>query len=185
MLLLHVLVLALFNVTPFAFAYKLPNHHPIRKAPASLIARIAHSNPASLRHDDHPVRPFAANGLRITPASMGADPTGRKDSWPALNAAIHVCLNQSAISPNGFFPGEDSTPQFGPIRDMGGCDIDLEGGEYRISKPLKLPEMNANMQFGHGSLVASPDFVGDFLFVVGVKDSCSVPQVVAVAHVCT
>ena len=114
---------------------------------------------------------------------MGADPTGRKDSWPALNAAIHVCLNQSAISPNGFFPGEDSTPQFGPIRDMGGCDIDLEGGEYRISKALQLPEMNANMQFGHGSLVASPNFVGDFLFVVGVKGSCRVPQVLVFLHV--
>ena len=55
---------------------------------------------------------------------------------------------------------------------MGGCNIDLDGGEYRISKPLVLPEMNANMQFGRGSLVAAPDFVGDFLFVVGVEGSC-------------
>ena len=83
---------------------------------------------------------------------------------------------------------------------MGGCSIDLEGGEYRISKPLVLvrtlalrcrsasgfadgrgmlraqPEMNANMQFGHGSLVAAPDFEGEFLFVVGVKGSCHIPQ---------
>ena len=49
----------------------------------------------------------------------------------------------------------------------GGCAVDLEGGEYRISKPLLLPEMSANMQFGHGSLVASPDFEGDFLFGPG------------------
>ena len=143
-------------------------------------------------------------GLRVTPSSFGGDPTGRKDSWPALNAALNHCLNQSALSPNGYFPGEDSTPSFGnnneeylmyimciecasgfftsfwvifsspvciqllatlnalphsmcpslpphffflttsyyysfpprnsilfqgPIRDMGGCDIDLEGGE--------------------------------------------------------
>lgn len=59
---------------------------------------------------------------------------------------------------------------------MGGCDIDLGGGEFRISRPLVLPEMNANMQFGRGSLVASPDFAGDFLFVVGVDGSCEVPQ---------
>lgn len=112
----------------------------------------------------------------MTPASMGGDPTGRHDSWAALNAAIHVCMNQSAISPNGFFPGLDTSPQFGPIRDMGGCNVDLEGGEFKISKPLHLPEMNANMQFGHGSLVATKDFVGDFLFIIGVKGSCKFPQ---------
>ena len=43
-------------------------------------------------------------------------------------------------------PGVDTTPSFGPIRDMGGCDIDLEGGEYLITEPLMIPEMNANMQ---------------------------------------
>lgn len=52
-------------------------------------------------------------GLRVTPSSFGGDPTGRKDSWPALNAALNHCLNQSALSPNGYFPGEDSTPSFG------------------------------------------------------------------------
>ena len=41
---------------------------------------------------------------------------------------------------------------------------------------LLQPEMNANMQFGHGSLVAAPDFEGEFLFVVGVKGSCHIPQ---------
>ena len=59
---------------------------------------------------------------------------------------------------------------------MGGCDIDLEGGEYRISQPLLLPPMNANMQFGRGSLVATKDFKGDFLFVVGEQGGCKVPQ---------
>eukprot|EP00729_Bicosta_minor_P021707 gene21707-35297_t len=175
----------------------LPPHHPQHHAPRELIERIAKSNPASLlgvgssssneapttttfasagHHSGLPTpRPFTA-GLRVTPSSFGGDPTGRKDSWPALNAALNHCLNQSALSPNGYFPGEDSTPSFGPIRDMGGCDIDLEGGEYLISKSLVLPEMNANMQFGRGSLVATKDFQGDFLFVVGVKGSCRVPQ---------
>jgi hypothetical protein len=36
--------------------------------------------------------------------------------------------------------------------------------------------MNANMQLGRGSLVATPGFEGDFLVVVGVKGSCKVPQ---------
>jgi hypothetical protein len=99
-----------------------------------------------------------------------------KDSWDALNACIGVCLNQSKLSPNGNFPGDTSFNNGKAIRDMGGCDIDLGGGEYRISKPLTLPEYNANMQFGRGSLVASPEFVGDFLFIIGIKGSCRVPQ---------
>jgi len=128
---------------------------------------------------DHSKKSLSARpktGLRVTPSTFGGDPTGQKDSWAALNACLEHCLNQSALSPNGFFPGLDTTPQFGPIRDMGGCDIDLEGGEYLISKPLVLPEMNANMQFGRGSLVATSDFAGDFLFVIGEKGSCKYPQ---------
>ena len=54
---------------------------------------------------------------------------------------------------------------------MGGCAIDLEGGEYLISKPLVLPEFYANMQMGRGSLVASADFTGDFLLRIGVNGS--------------
>jgi len=61
---------------------------------------------------------------------------------------------------------------------MGGCYVDLEGGEYRISKTIDIPEYNANMQFGFGSIVASPDFPRDaFLITVGgVTDGCNVPQ---------
>lgn len=60
---------------------------------------------------------------------------------------------------------------------MGGCYVDLEGGEYRVSKTLDIPEYTANMQFGFGSLVASPDFTDDFLLTVGREsDGCKVPQ---------
>ena len=157
-----------------------PAHHPVHKAPADLLARIAKSNPASLAFDAPPTRPLKTNGLRITPATHGADPTGTQDSWAALTACIAQCVNQSKNSPNGFFPGQDTSPTFGPIRDAGGCWVDLDGGEYRISKPLMLPEMVANMQFGGGSIVASPDFDAGkdpaFLFVIGVQGSCKVPQ---------
>ena len=157
-----------------------PAHHPVHKAPADLLARIAKSNPASLAFDAPPTRPLKTNGFRITPATHGADPTGIQDSWAALTACIAQCVNQSKNSPNGFFPGQDTSPTFGPIRDAGGCWVDLDGGEYRISKPLMLPEMVANMQFGGGSIVASPDFDAGkdpaFLFVIGVQGSCKVPQ---------
>jgi hypothetical protein len=161
----------------------LPPHHPQHRAPRALLDRIAKSNPVSLQGADPtvvvtgtPTRRAFTTGLRVSPVQFGADPTGVKDSWAALNQCLNHCLNQSKLSPNGFFPGQDSTPSFGPIRDMGGCDIDLEGGEYLISQPLILPPMNANMQFGRGSLVASKAFQGDFLFVVGEKGSCKVPQ---------
>ena len=154
-----------------------PSHHPIHRAPAELLNRIAASNPASLDHRAPARKPFTT-GLRVSPAALGGDPTGRKDSWAALNAALNVCLNQSNISPNGNFPGDTSFGNGKAIRDMGGCEIDLEGGEYRISKPLVLPEYNANMQFGHGSLVAGPEWKNqsDFLFVIGIQGSCIVPQ---------
>ena len=156
----------------------LPSHHPQHSAPTDLLHRISMSNPSSLRGGEPHHIPAGSPrgrttfevGARISPIGLGADPTGVKDSWAALDAAIGKCLNQSALSPNGFFPGQDTVPQFGPIRDMGGCSVDLEGGEYRISRPLHIPEMNANMQFGHGSLVAAPNFEGEFLFVVGTKD---------------
>jgi hypothetical protein len=110
----------------------LPPHHPQHHAPASLLNRIARSNPASLSGGDASAssglytsagnsitsgsvpqrRPFSA-GLRVTPSSFGGDPTGQKDSWAALNAALQHCLNQSALSPNGFFPGQATTPSFG------------------------------------------------------------------------
>lgn len=166
-----------------AAASALPPHHPQNYAPRELIDRIAKSNPRSLSGASRDVLPsgparhstFRA-GLKVSPLTFGGDPTGRKDSWTAVNAALNVCLNQSSLSPNGFFPGQDTTPSFGPIRDMGGCDIDLEGGEYLLSRPIVIPEMNANMQLGRGSLVAGPGFVGDFLVVVGKQDSCRVPQ---------
>jgi hypothetical protein len=51
-----------------------------------------------------------------------------------------------------------------------------EGGEYRISRPLRIPEMTANMQFGSGSLVADPSWDPgedpNFLFIVGHSGGC-------------
>jgi hypothetical protein len=153
-------------------AGSLPAAHPQHHAPRDLLSRITSSNPKALSHDA-PRRPFST-GLRVSPVDFGADPTGRTDSWAALHASIGVCLNQSKLSPNGKFV--TNTPQSTPLGDMGGCNVDLGGGEYRISQPLILPEFVANMQFGHGSLVATANFKGEFLFVIGVEGSCKVPQ---------
>ena len=99
-----------------------------------------------------------------------------KDSTEALNKAIAVCVAQAALSPNGNFPGDTSFNNGHAIRDAGGCEVNLEGGEYLISETLLIPEYVANMNFGWGSLVASRSFQGDFMVVIGKMDSCRVPQ---------
>ena len=71
-------------------------------------ARIAHPRIAH-----HPAAAAASLGVgaghhrirNVNPADFGGDPTGVRDSWAALNRSIAVCLNQSALSPNGHFPG--------------------------------------------------------------------------------
>eukprot|EP01063_Lacrimia_lanifica_P012907 TRINITY_DN1959_c1_g1_i4.p1 TRINITY_DN1959_c1_g1~~TRINITY_DN1959_c1_g1_i4.p1 ORF type:complete len:471 (+),score=87.65 TRINITY_DN1959_c1_g1_i4:73-1485(+) len=158
-----------------AAAGALPPHHPAHRAPASLLGRIEQSNPASLEAYGPTMRAPRA-GHRVTPVEFGADPTGRVDSWKAINASLEVCIAQGRLSPNGHFPGDTSFGNGHVIRDMGGCIVDLAGGEYIISRPVVLPEYLANMEFGGGSLVASPEFEGDFLFVIGVEGSCRVPQ---------
>ncbi|GKV36042.1 hypothetical protein SLEP1_g44221 [Rubroshorea leprosula] len=67
-------------------------------------------------------------GRVFYPIGYGADPTGKQDSsdaiLQALNDAFHV---QSGLV---LLPG---------VNDLGGIEIDLQGGDYRIGKPLRFP----------------------------------------------
>lgn len=60
--------------------------------------------------------------------TYGADPTGNSDSTEALLAAI-------ADAAKG--PSEGYLMQ--GISDLGGAQVNLEGGNYLISQPLQLP----------------------------------------------
>lgn len=71
--------------------------------------------------------------VSVTPANFGGDPTGVKDSTEAIRTAIQHCLNQSTLSPNGLFPGSTSFPNQEGIRDMGGCEVNLDGGTDSFS----------------------------------------------------
>lgn len=60
--------------------------------------------------------------------SYGADPTGNSDSTEALLAAIADAVNGPS---EGFL--------MKGISDLGGAQINLQGGNYMISQPLHLP----------------------------------------------
>lgn len=59
----------------------------------------------------------------------GADPTGRLDSTGALQEAISVAF----ASP---LDGHLITG----VADLGGTEVHLDGGTYKISRPLRLPD---------------------------------------------
>ncbi|KAK2420090.1 polygalacturonase QRT3 [Trifolium repens] len=80
--------------------------------------------------------------------SYGADPTGNSDSTEALLAAIA----DAAKGPSKGFLMND-------IIDLGGAQINLEGGNYLISKPLQIPVAGVgNLMIHGGSIKASNTF---------------------------
>lgn len=83
--------------------------------------------------------------------AYGADPTGKTDSTDAILKAI-----SDAVSGDG-----DGFLMEG-IRNLGGVRISLEGGIYKISRPIKLPVAGrGNMLISGGTLRASDNFTLD------------------------
>ncbi|XVF68391.1 hypothetical protein PTKIN_Ptkin10aG0202000 [Pterospermum kingtungense] len=99
-----------------------------------------------------PLHPQAASAPRVYHVTKyGADSTGKSDSTEALNKAIADAF-QSA-SEGSLMEG---------ITNLGGPQINLEGGNYLISKPLHLPAPGAgNLMIHGGTLRASDDFPSD------------------------
>lgn len=161
---------------------------PLSAAPASLRQRLeASSHPlAQSPGESVPLSPGlrappATFGVRVSPLDFGADPLGRIDSSDALQACVSYCQNYSvAIDALGHFTGDYSFGNGRYIANAGGCEIDLGGGEFLLSRPVLIPEYLGNLRLGHGSLIAD-DTPGvfpasSFLLVVGVEGSCKVPQ---------
>ncbi|KAA3482126.1 polygalacturonase QRT3 [Gossypium australe] len=83
--------------------------------------------------------------------NYGADPTGKSDSTEALNKAIADAFQ---VPSEGFL--------MEGITNLGGPQINLEGGNYLISKPLQLVAAGAgNLMIHGGTLRASDDFPVD------------------------
>ena len=75
----------------------------------------------------------------IYPIGYGADPTGRQDSSDAILEALTDAFKLQT--------GLHMMPH---VADLGGIVIDLQGGNYKIGKPLRFPSS------GGGNLVVSP-----------------------------
>lgn len=64
--------------------------------------------------------------------SYGADPTGKLDSTDAILKAMEEA-----------FDGPNHGVLMQGINDLGGARIDLQGGSYLISRPLRFPSAGA------------------------------------------
>ncbi|GAU35258.1 hypothetical protein TSUD_323950 [Trifolium subterraneum] len=83
--------------------------------------------------------------------SYGADPTGNSDSTDALLAA----MADAAMPSNGLKEGH----LLEGIKDLGGAQINLEGGTYMISRSLGFPVAGVgNLMIHGGTIKASDDF---------------------------
>lgn len=78
------------------------------------------------------------NGRVFYPIGYGADPTGAKESSDAILQAL-----------NDAFKVQSGLELLAGVKDLGGVIIDLQGGNYKISKPIRFPP-------GVGNLVVSP-----------------------------
>ncbi|KAL3616687.1 hypothetical protein CASFOL_039081 [Castilleja foliolosa] len=89
-------------------------------------------------------------GRVFYPTGYGADPTGAHDS----SSAILDALSDAAKVKTGvqMLPG---------ISDFGGVVIDFQGGNFKISQPIRFPPGIGNIVVQGGTLRASDTFPGD------------------------
>ncbi|XP_021803811.1 polygalacturonase QRT3-like [Prunus avium] len=74
------------------------------------------------------------NGRVFYPIGYGADPTGEEDSTDALLKAVEEA-----------FQLKSELELLAGITDLGGVVIDLQGGNYTISQPLRFPSGAGNV----------------------------------------
>jgi len=110
--------------------------------------KLTRSLAAAPRIDNATVQ---SKGRVLYVTNYGADPTGGTDSTQAILAAINETFNVATSKQT--MPG---------VRDLGGVEIHLEGGNYLISGPLRLPRSGGgNVLIHGGTLRASEDFPMD------------------------
>ncbi|GLT53531.1 hypothetical protein SLA2020_267960 [Shorea laevis] len=120
------------------------DHHMRRMA----LAKATHIV-SQLQSSSKPLVLSKSRVIHVT--EYGADPRGRLDSTEAL---------QQAIS-DAFRSPVDGHLMEG-VADLGGTEVHLDGGTYKISRPLRFPDTSGgNFMIHGGSLRASDDFPTD------------------------
>ncbi|QHO38090.1 hypothetical protein HN51_004516 [Arachis hypogaea] len=125
-----------------AFKASLTRHASVASTPSSFSSSSASS----------PLLSEGVNNPRVYHVtSYGADPSGNSDSTEAILAAI---ADAAKVSSQGqLMQG---------ITDLGGVHVDLEGGSYLISRPLRLPAARlGNLMIHGGTIRASNNFPED------------------------
>ncbi|KAK7303858.1 hypothetical protein RJT34_14775 [Clitoria ternatea] len=122
-------------------------HDSIASPPSSFSPSYAPS--PSLSPSPSPLPFQGVNNPRVyRVTSYGADPTGNSDSTEAILAAIADAIK-----------GRSEGHLMHGIRNLGGAQIHLEGGNYMINRPLQLPVTGVgNLMIHGGTLRASNDF---------------------------
>ncbi|KAF5729229.1 Pectin lyase-like superfamily protein isoform 1 [Tripterygium wilfordii] len=106
-------------------------------------------------------------GRVIYPIGYGADASGANESSDAILNAVNDAFEVQK--------GLDLLPG---VNDLGGVVIDFQGGNYKISKPIRFPASGgANVVVKSGTLRASNTFPGDrHLIELWSPNSNPVPQ---------
>ncbi|KAK1280684.1 Polygalacturonase QRT3 [Acorus gramineus] len=100
----------------------------------------------------------------LNPIEYGADPTGAGDSSDAFMQAVADAYSMRR--------GLELLPG---ISDLGGVVIDLQGGNYNISKPIVFPSGSGNLVMQGGTLRASPTFPPDG-YLIDLQSPTSAPN---------
>ncbi|XP_021901645.1 polygalacturonase QRT3-like [Carica papaya] len=132
------------------------NHHSELKEP--LIHPMLASFPAPTPHSEPQQGSRPPRVYKVT--SYGADPTGKSDSTEAFERAFADAIG-----------GPDQGSLMEGITNLGGAQIDLQGGNYLIARSLRLsPHPVANLLIHGGTLTASKDFPAD-AFLIDLSSS--------------
>ncbi|KAI3747291.1 hypothetical protein L6452_09745 [Arctium lappa] len=104
-------------------------------------------------------------GRVFYPIGYGGDPSGAQDSTAAImNAVADAALIQDGQQ---LLPG---------VNDLGGAIVDLQGGSFKISKPIVIPPNSGNLVLQGGTLRASDPFPSDGYLIELRSPSSSKPS---------
>ncbi|XP_028752002.1 polygalacturonase QRT3-like [Neltuma alba] len=111
----------------------------------------------------------------VYPAEYGGDPTGEEESSEAFEKALE----------EAFAMATEGRELVRGVRDLGGVVIDLEGGSYRIGKPISFPSSGGgNLVVKSGSLRAAETFPSDrYLVELSSSNSSQLDNLVESLHV--